>query len=308
MSLGFDVSIFWPTQWIAELGPILRVVIFLLTVLSTFIMGLMAYINPAARWHHLRAHASELVSIIWKYRTRTGVFYFERHSTASAKVDGNNIFTEKFNADKVLQQTLAEWRRRVVNSADLSMTLLQQKPTTEDSDVYKHGQYEKHELRASADDHYSPATPQLYYEKRLLPIIKFYQGRLEPYQRFRNGIHILVLLLAALSAIFAFFDQGLYVTIVTSITAAIVSLGEYSDVSTKIRRYSNTLEGLKNLESYWNSLDGIEQSSLKSVNHLVNTGETIISQEMFTWFSNFQRKGKAESSAKKEARKAGASV
>ena len=160
MSFGPLVFTFWPTEWVAELGPIFRIIIFVLTLLSTFIMGLMAYINPAARWHHLRAHASELASIIWKYRTRTGVFgNFESDSTASANVDGS-IFTEKFNADKVLQKALAKWRRRVVNAADLSMTLLQRKPTTEDSDVYKHGQYKKtamcrnRKLRPSDDDHH----------------------------------------------------------------------------------------------------------------------------------------------------------
>ena len=186
----------------------MRIIIFVLTLLSTFVMGLIAYINPAARWHHLRAHASELSSIIWKYRTRTGVFgNFESDSTASANVDGS-VFTEKFNADKVLQKALAKWRRRVVNSADLAMTLLQRKPTTTDSDVYKHGQYKNPNRLPSAKDHHSPATPQLYYKKRLLPMIAFYEGRLEPYQRLRNILHILVLFLASLSALFAFFDQG----------------------------------------------------------------------------------------------------
>merc|ERR1712176_520683 len=150
------------------------------------------------------------------------------------------------------------------------------------------------------DDHYSPASPQLYYKFRLMRQIEFYQGRMKPYQRCRNFMHITMLTLAVISAIFASFDQGLYVTIMTGIASAIVSLREYSDVTMKIRRYSNTIDGIRNLQSYWNSIDEMEQSALKSVNRLVDTGEAIISQEMKTWFSTFHKKNQAKAATKEQ--------
>jgi len=285
------------------LSPVFRGIIFVLTLFSTFVMGLMAYINPSARWQHLRAFATELLSIIWKYRTRTGEFSCTESNAMPEKKEDGVFASGTASAEKALKAALTKWRTRVVNASDLSMTLLQKRPEPSSS-VYKHGQYQpakpapklKHSANGAAaglpDDHYSPATPQLYYEHRLLRHIEFYEAKLVPATRARNIMNVIMMILAVLSGTFAFFDQGLYVAVLTGMSAAIASTNEYTNVTMKISRYNKTIEGIKNLQSYWNSIDDMEQSALRSINRLVKTGEALIGREIKTWFSTFQKKKK----------------
>ena len=131
---------FWPNQWPDGLGEILRIAIFAMTLVNTFLMGIVAYVNPAERWRHLRAHAMEIASIIWKYRTRTDIFSSSGGKNSPPDVKDDSESTEELTPDKALHKSLTSWRTRLVNSSDLSLTLLQRRPLPT-SNVYKHGQY-----------------------------------------------------------------------------------------------------------------------------------------------------------------------
>ena len=45
-----------------------------LSLVSAIVAGYTSFMNPAARWHHLRSSALQLESQIWQFRTRTGKF------------------------------------------------------------------------------------------------------------------------------------------------------------------------------------------------------------------------------------------
>jgi hypothetical protein len=45
-----------------------------LSLSSAIVAGYTSFMNPAARWHHLRSSALTLESEIWQFRTRTGKY------------------------------------------------------------------------------------------------------------------------------------------------------------------------------------------------------------------------------------------
>jgi hypothetical protein len=54
-------------------------IIFYLSVASTFVTALNAYVNPSARWRQIRDSTRHLESSIWQYRTRTGPYKMQGH-------------------------------------------------------------------------------------------------------------------------------------------------------------------------------------------------------------------------------------
>ena len=104
----------WPDSWLDHTAEGLRHTVFGLTLWSMFAFAAITLFNPRARWHHLRIHARVLESIIWSYRTRTGVFSPDAHAR---DIDNEESPPE----DKTLSAALATWRETVVHSGDLSM-------------------------------------------------------------------------------------------------------------------------------------------------------------------------------------------
>ena len=68
---------------------------------------------------------------------------------------------------------------------------------------------------------------------------------------------MVTLLCGAGGAVFAFLDAGLYVAMIASLSASMLHWANYVNMTTKIRRYNNTIEGLKSLGTHWHSLDGL---------------------------------------------------
>ena len=102
-----EYDIFWPTTWPDQAAEGFRFAVFGLAILSTFVLGIVAYVNPDDRWHHLRAHSAKLQSLVWHYRTRTGLF------GDSGTVVGTD---KRARADKLFAQELRELTRRIVKS------------------------------------------------------------------------------------------------------------------------------------------------------------------------------------------------
>merc|ERR1711988_1066672 len=49
-------------------------VLFLVSLASSFVVGIEGYMNPTQRWRQLRTSSSLMLSAIWKYRTRVDEF------------------------------------------------------------------------------------------------------------------------------------------------------------------------------------------------------------------------------------------
>lgn len=104
----------WPSEWPEDTDEVLYYIIFALTLFTIFVFCLMTYLNPRARWRYLRAHASSLESIIWGYRTRTGLFATPERQLTSQSDDASSV-------DNILRSALMKWRETVIKSGYSSM-------------------------------------------------------------------------------------------------------------------------------------------------------------------------------------------
>jgi len=109
----------------AELARNVQHSMFGLTLFSSFILTIGAYYNPTKRGRQLRASASTLKSIIWRFRTRTGEFIQASQNPKAA--------------DYALYNALSEWRRELIAGTDLISTSLKREYGAE---IYKHLQHD----------------------------------------------------------------------------------------------------------------------------------------------------------------------
>ena len=110
-----SILFLWPFEWPQDTEEVLRYVIFALALLAILFFTLITYIAPRARWQHLRVQASSLESIIWGYRTRTGVFAIpQRQGTSSAD-------TGSLSVDDALRSALTHWRGTAMKSGYLTV-------------------------------------------------------------------------------------------------------------------------------------------------------------------------------------------
>ncbi len=286
-------------------------IIFYLSVVSTSVTALNAYINPGGRWRQIRDTTCRLESAIWQYRTRTGLF-----KTKLNEVDESTSFLK--NAVSHAVETL-------VNSSDIGQSTSWSRFYPKS--VYRHGQYiPLHKLKFSAvilsklqskvspndwqynqqqihksssgifcwssfhadefqnseefqellnDNHHSPLTPEKYIRFRLLPVVKFYKRRLPSYTRTRNIMSFMLIMITATGTVLAYRQYSNYVSICATTAAAITSWMEYNNIATKIGRYNSTVSSVESLILWWSSISAVEKSVMSNIDALVKTGEQV---------------------------------
>ena len=104
---------------------VINVVTLGLSLATTIVASLTAYMNPAARWHHLKTSALALESEIWGFRTRTGKYRENRISAARS-------------AEHEFQKTIKGMEQDMLQSGDLRRTVFFSKPA---SYWDRHGQH-----------------------------------------------------------------------------------------------------------------------------------------------------------------------
>uniref|UniRef100_A0A7S0XXN4 SMODS and SLOG-associating 2TM effector domain-containing protein n=2 Tax=Hemiselmis andersenii TaxID=464988 RepID=A0A7S0XXN4_HEMAN len=97
----------------AEIAAHLQDAVFGLSLFSSFVLTIGAYFNPTKRGRQLRASASTLQSIIWRFRARVGEF-----------LPPPNFPKQP---DYNLCAAIASWRRELVAGTDLMSTALEKK-------------------------------------------------------------------------------------------------------------------------------------------------------------------------------------
>merc|ERR1712039_540403 len=165
-----------------------------------------------------------------------------------------------------------------------------------DQRIYELEQEEK-DLYFFENDHQSPIRPEGYIQMRLLTMKEFYQGRLPSLTRAAHFFKALILICTATSTVFAYVSSDInkWVAILTSAASAITAWSEFKDGRRKAERYSNSIDGLRDLVSWWDSRSRLQQCSPVHINTLVTACETTIAGEYMAWRPS---SNKAEDDAK----------
>jgi hypothetical protein len=117
----------------------------------------------------------------------------------------------------------------------------------------------------------------------------FYQKRLPVYTRIRFWTRVVELSLTASGALLAYLNQTIAVIIVIIVCSALISWSEFSDISKKIERYTRAVRSMKKLLSWWDVLTDVERAGIDNISTLIETGESIISDERQAWNSTANR-------------------
>ena len=180
------------------------------------------------------------------------------------------------------------WREELVSTADLQATDLERRWAPS---VFKHHQFQGKNAKTFpiSDDHHSPVKPEAYLQLRLKHMMTFYQNRLPVYIYIRFWTRIVELSLTASGALLAYLNQTIGVIIVIIICGALISWSEFSDISKKVERYTRAVRSIKNLLSWWDVLTDVERAGIDNISTLIETGESIISDERQSWNSTAKR-------------------
>jgi hypothetical protein len=282
-------------------------IIFYLSVVSTFVTALSAYLNPSGRWRQIRDATCHLESAIWQYRTRTGPYKIRAHgedktaallknevvhavetligasdigqSTSWTKVYPHSVYKHGQRTPPATKEGLfsaclsaltrrAKWGK-VAPEATVSMSAMEARAAKVPDVPCKAA------AEPQRDDHYSPLTPEQYIAFRLRKAAGFYKRRLPVYTRARNVLSVTVLLVSGAGTVLAYRQLSNYVSISASVAAAITSWMEYSNTATKIGRYNGTASGIESLILWWSSLPEVEKSIVTRIDALVCRGEQV---------------------------------
>ena len=261
-------------------------VILILSLSAAVIAGVTAYMDPGQRWMNLRGAALSLESDIWKFRTRTG-----RYSQLGA---GGTV--DPRLADTQLQQMLDEMERHIGKAGSVSETSFYAKfvvfggPKSTIKEL-AHGQYDGCAMSGTFgtsnenDDHHTPCTAPAYLEMRVQPLVQYYQSKLPLYYRRRTTSEVLLLLISLAGTLFTFLKIDQWTGVASAVGAAITAWSAFSDTRSKLTRYSNTVEKIKSVMLWWDSLTTVAQANAGNISELVTRCEDLFEREREAWSS-----------------------
>jgi len=174
---------------------------------------------------------------------------------------------------------------------------------------HKHGQYRggclKDEPQPGQDSYHFPATPNEYVRWRLVPQLRFYQGRIPQYATRRRVFQVAMLFASVASALLASIEADRWTAIVASVSGALAAWQEFVGMAKKLERYSSVASSLSNVLMYWQSLPEVDQSNLRTVEALVERTESLLGSEHAVWLSDAQQALKlVKESTKEDGKKA----
>mmetsp|Transcript_94369 Transcript_94369/g.244223 ORF Transcript_94369/g.244223 Transcript_94369/m.244223 type:complete len:878 (-) Transcript_94369:88-2721(-) len=158
----------------------------------------------------------------------------------------------------------------------------------------KHGQYEgnsrmKQHPGSHQDSYHFPATPHEYVRWRLMPQLKFYQGRIPQYAMRRRVFQFLLLLSSIGSALLVSIGEYQWTAIVSAASGALAAWQEFVGMAKKLERYSSVSSALSNVLMSWQALPEVDQSNLKNVEAVVERTESLLGSEHAAWLSDAQQ-------------------
>ncbi|EKX48124.1 hypothetical protein GUITHDRAFT_137062 [Guillardia theta CCMP2712] len=270
-----------------------KTIIFFLSLSASIIGAILAFYNPMHRWRILRNISSRIVSVIWMYRTRVGVFAMNNNKSDAPEI--------------ALRDRVLELRAELMESADIGETSFMRSYPRK---VYKHFQHKWDDDKTQqdaplVDNHHTPTSPNQYIEVRVNLMLDFYRSRLPGYRQTLNACTWLTILSNSGAAAVSTLGYPEYGAILIAFSAAIVSWLEFHGTRQKLARYNKSLMKLNNIITWWHSISAVDKASTESISMLIMQVETIVTGENDAWLS-IPSQESAEDKKKKEEEERGA--
>ena len=244
--------------------------VFGVSLALSMLLSLASLVDSKNKWRALRSGAGSLQATIWMYRTRVGPFEIDESTEVNFAVP-----------EDALMKALTKFREDLITGANLGSSNFHRKHPRS---VYKHFQFEG-QPEPNGDDFHSPLQPQLYIQQRVEPALNFYALRIPRYNRCGKVYTVLIVLLSIMASVLARYKFVSLVVMATTGSAMVTSWVEFTDLSSKNRRYTRTVNTLKNILDWWSSISDVRKASRDAIAHLIMACESTIAEEQIGWTS-----------------------
>lgn len=133
------------------------------------------------------------------------------------------------------------------------------------------------------DDGFSLVTAEDFVFFRLLPLIHFFNARARSLSFWVHLVQGMSFLLTGLLTAVVAIGLERWAPLIVTLMAAIASAEELEHFSGRLRHVNQSLEVLKNLHFWWQSLSMIERRQLINKETLVSGTEATVDAEVSTW-------------------------
>jgi hypothetical protein len=290
-----------------------QLITFCLSLVATFVSAVQAFYNPVRRWQQVRDFTAEMESAIWQYRTRTGAFKEDIYHAHKSSIEALAACVRKCNDAIMMSADVQEtdfyriYPPKIFKHGQRDEiegpggTRKQDKPPSKvrkgskvqdsadevDDDLADPEAPLRSGQAGSSlhDGHHAPVQPEEYIVLRILTMIRFYQRRLPKYSRARSLGSWTIMIGSVVGTLISFLGFAPKVAIVSASTAAISAWMEFHSTAQKLKRYNETILGLKNVLLWWDSLNSVEKANPLNIDKLVEMAEALINQERGAWLS-----------------------
>ena len=91
--------------------------------------------------------------------------------------------------------------------------------------------------------------------------------------RRRRLLQVCIIACSLCSSILSHFKQGTWIPLVASLYSSLCAWQEFAGLDQKLRRYTEAVQALKGVLSWWDSLTEVERASPVCINRLVESVE-----------------------------------
>lgn len=130
------------------------------------------------------------------------------------------------------------------------------------------------------DDHFSPTTGREYVKHRLIPALRFFEGRMPKYlcqQTCSTYVIAIMTMLASFAAVFVIPPSSqFWVAIIVACITCLSGFEKFYDAANKLTRYKTTTAELKKLLAFWEGLGRLKENKSYNNSRVVQLGEEII--------------------------------
>ncbi|CAE7848010.1 unnamed protein product [Symbiodinium necroappetens] len=147
------------------------------------------------------------------------------------------------------------------------------------------------------DDGLSLVTAEDYIHFRFLPMLQYYTRRSRVLSRMVQAIQVTVFFLTGVLAAAGPLGFDAWIPVVVSFISFLTGILEFEALSSQLRNVNQSLESLKNLHFWWQSLSMVERRMPSNKNELVALTEATADSEISAWKKTLKMKSARSANA-----------
>jgi hypothetical protein len=243
---------------------ILKYTIIIVPITISILISVVNRFKFGNKWIYLRTAAEEIISEIYRYRTRTSIY--------------SNLRTMDTWRDLKLANKIKAINQRAMQT-EINLTGL--RPYS--------GELPPHQYRcAEGDSGLDPLSPDQYIKYRLNEQLNYYQKNTVSLEKRLKIFQWLIYISGGVGTLLAAMDFEIWIAFTTALAGSFTTYLQFKQTENSLVSYNHTAADLSDIRSWWNALSNSEQYKLKNFDRLVALTENIFRRENVGWVQQMQ--------------------